>query len=592
VDHFTPATDPVAGSVAISALMALLPLITFVVLLAVVKTKAHVAGAWSLLAAVAVAVLGYHMPIGLAALSASQGAVFGAFPVLWIVIMAVWLYRVTVISGRFEDLRGIFDVIGGRDVRVQAILVAFCFGGLLEALAGFGAPVAITATMLIALGLSPLRAAATVLVANTAPVAFGAIAIPITTAAGLTGLDAGHIGAIVGRQAPVLAVIVPLILLVILDGVRGLRECWPVALVTGLCFGIAQFLCSNYFSYELTDIVASLVGLAGAYLFLRVWKSRGHDAARERLTVGALAGALAGGSAPAAGSARPGGPVSAGGEATQGSAAPAGDPAKLTGARVWLALFPYLLVIVVFGIANLWKLGVNIPAWLATTNVHVPWPVLHGAIVDAAGKPVSSTVYNFQWLSSPGTLLLITGLIVAAVYAAFDGGGRFPITMRQAVAAIYHTMYNMRWAGATIMLVLALAYVMNLSGQTVAIGTWLASTGGFFAFLSPVLGWMGTAVTGSDTSSNALFAKLQQAAGIKAGIDPHLLVAANSSGGVVGKLISPQNLAIAATAVGMDGQESVLLRKVIGWSVGMLAVLCILVYLQSTPVLGWMLPRA
>lgn len=580
MDHFTSTTDPVAGSVAISALIALLPLLAFIVLLAVVKTKAHVAGAWSLLVAVAVAVLGFHMPIGLAALSASQGAVFGAFPVLWIVITAVWLYRVTVISGRFEDLRGIFDVIGGRDVRIQAILVAFCFGGLLEALAGFGAPVAITATMLIALGLSPLRAAATVLVANTAPVAFGAIAIPITTAAGLTGLDAGHIGAIVGRQAPILAVIVPLILLVILDGKRGLRECWPVALVTGLCFGIAQFLCSNYFSYELTDIVASLVGLAGAYLFLRVWKSKGHDAARERLTVGAMAG----GSGSAGGSVSDGSPVS------DGTTALAGDTAKLTGPRVWLALFPYLLVIVVFGIANLWKLGVNIPAWLATTNIHVPWPVLHDAIVDTAGKPISSTVYNFQWLSSPGTLLLITGLIVAAVYAVFNDGGRFPITMRQAVAAIGHTVYNMRWAGATILLVLALAYVMNLSGQTVAIGTWLASTGGFFAFLSPVLGWLGTAVTGSDTSSNALFAKLQQAAGMKAGIDPHLLVAANSSGGVVGKLISPQNLAIAATAVGMDGKESILLRKVIGWSVGMLAVLCILVYLQSTPILGWMLP--
>lgn len=588
LDHFTPTTDPIAGSVVISALVALVPLVTFVVLLAVVKTRAHVAGAWSLLVAVAVAVLGYHMPFGLAALSATQGAVFGAFPVFWIVLMAVWLYRVTVISGRFEDLRGIFDVIGGRDVRIQAILVAFCFGGLLEALAGFGAPVAITATMLIALGLSPLRAAATVLVANTAPVAFGAIAIPITTAAGLTGLSGAHIGAIVGRQAPVLAVIVPLILLFILDGKRGVRECWPVALVTGLCFGVAQFLCSNYFSYELTDVVASLAGLAGAYLFLRVWKSKGHDAARGRLTVAAMAGAS--GSAGVSGSV--GGSDSARGSdpAPEGTTALAGDGAKLTGSRVWLALFPYLLVIVVFGIANLWKLGVNVPAWLASTNVKVPWPLLHDAVVDGAGKPISSTVYNFQWLSSPGTLLLITGLIVAAVYAAFDGGGRYPITMGKAVAGIGQTIYSMRWAAATILLVLALAYVMNLSGQTVAIGTWLASTGGFFAFLSPVLGWIGTAVTGSDTSSNALFAKLQQAAGVKAGIDPHLLVAANSSGGVVGKLISPQNLAIAASAVGMDGKESVILRKVIGWSVGMLAVLCLLVYLQSTPVLGWMLP--
>ncbi|MCQ9162483.1 L-lactate permease [Arthrobacter sp. STN4] len=576
MDHFTPATDPIAGSVAVSALVALIPLLTFIVLLAFVKTKAHVAGAWSLLAAVAVAVLGFHMPLGLAALSASQGAVFGAFPVLWIVIMAVWLYRVTVISGRFEDLRGIFDVIGGRDVRVQAIIVAFCFGGLLEALAGFGAPVAITATMLIALGLSPLRAAATVLVANTAPVAFGAIAIPITTAAGLTGLSAEHIGSVVGRQAPLLAVIVPLVLLFILDGRRGIRECWPVAIVMGLCFAVAQFLASNYFSYELTDVVASLVGLAGAFLFLRAWKSQGHAAARERLTVGAMAG----------------GSASAGAALSEGPAATAGGTAALTRTRVWLALFPYLLVIVVFGFANLWKLGVNVPAWLATTNVKVPWPVLHNAVVDAAGKPVSSTVYNFQWLSSPGSLLLATGLIVAAVYSVFDGGGRFPITMRQAVADIGRTIYNMRWAGATILLVLALAYVMNLSGQTVSIGTWLASAGGFFAFLSPVLGWLGTAVTGSDTSSNALFAKLQQAAGLKAGIDPHLLVAANSSGGVVGKLISPQNLAIAATAVGMDGQESVILRKVIGWSVGMLLVLCIVVYLQSTPVLGWMLSGA
>lgn len=558
---FTPMTDPVAGSVAVSALIGLIPLVTFFVLLAVVRTKAHVAGAFALLAALVVAVVAYRMPAGLAGLAASQGSVFGAFPVFWIVLTAVWLYQVTVLSGRFEDLRRIFDRLGSGDLRIQAILIAFCFGGLMEALAGFGAPVAITATMLMAIGLKPLRAAATVLVANTAPVAFGAIAIPITTAGTLTGIPAEHIGAIVGRQTPLLAFVVPLFLLLIVDGWRGLRDAWVPALVTGIAFGVAQFLCSNYFSYELTDVVASLVGLGVAILFLRVWKPRGTDAARERL-----------------------------GAAVPLAVGPGAAVKELTGPRVWLALFPYLLVIVVFAASKLWRLGVDVPKALASTDVKINWPILHDAILGADGKPVSSTVYAFQWLSGPGTLLLISGLVIAVVYAKFDGGGQFRLTVRDAIAELWRTLVKMRFAALTIMLVLAVAYVMNLSGQTAAIGTWLAGTGAAFAFLSPILGWIGTAVTGSDTSANALFAKLQQTAGHAAGIDPSLLVAANTSGGVVGKLISPQNLAIAATSVGMDGQESTILRKVVWWSVGLLAVLCGLVYLQSTPILGWMLP--
>lgn len=581
MDHFTPTTDPVLNSVAWSAIVGLLPLLTFFILLAVVKTKAHVAGAFALLAALVVGIAAFHMPAGLAILSATQGGVFGAFPVLWIVVMAVWLYQVTVLSGRFEDLRRVFDVIGGGDVRLQAVLVAFCFGGLLEALAGFGAPVAITATMLLALGLPPLRAAAAVLVANTAPVAFGAMAIPITTAAGLTGLHATDIASIVGRQAPLLATFVPLILLFIIDGRRGLKDCWPAALVVGGSFAVAQFLCSNFFSYELTDILASLVGLGAAVVFFRMWKPKGSAAARERL--GVAADAVARGTA-----ARSSGSQDAGkaGVVTAEKATDGG----LTPTRTWLALFPYFLVIVVFGIAKLWKLGVDLPAFLAATDIKIPWPILHDALVNAEGKPVSSTVYTFQWLSSPGTLLLITGLLVALVYSKYDDGGRFRLSVGDAVREIGRTIFKMRWAGLTIITVLALAYVMNNSGQTVSIGTWLAGTGSFFAFLSPVLGWLGTAVTGSDTSANALFAKLQQTAGLKAGIDPNLLVAANTSGGVVGKLISPQNLAIAATAVNLDGQESVILRKVVGWSVALLLVLCTLAFLQSTPVLGWMLP--
>ena len=580
VDTFVPATDPVLNSVAWSALVALLPLLVFFVLLAFLKVKAHVAGAAALLAAIVVAVLAYRMPAGLALLSASQGAVFGAFPVLWIVIMAVWLYQITVLSGRFEDLRRVFDRIGGGDVRVQAILVAFCFGGLLEALAGFGAPVAITATMLVALGIRPLKAAAAVLVANTAPVAFGAMAIPITTAANLTGLDAVHLGTVVGRQAPVLAVFVPLLLVFILDGRRGMRDTWPVAVVTGAAFAVAQVLCSTFFSYELTDIVAALAGLGAAVVFLRFWQPRGLESARERMGLPAVAGSVTAGTGSRTGV--PGVGASASGTAGTGD--------ELTASRTWLALFPYFLVIVVFGIGKLWRWGVDVPAFLASTDVKIAWPWLHERLLDDSGNPVSSTIYTFTWLSSPGTLLLITGLIVAVVYAKFTDGGRYALRVTDAVKEIGRTTWNMRWAGLTILSVLSLAYVMNFSGQTVAIGTWLAGTGAFFAFLSPVLGWVGTAVTGSDTSANALFARLQQTAGLEAGIDPNLLVAANTTGGVVGKLISPQNLAIAVTAVKLDGQESVLLKKVVGWSVGLLLVLCTLVYLQSTPVLGWMLP--
>ncbi|MSR98391.1 L-lactate permease [Arthrobacter sp. BL-252-APC-1A] len=578
MESFTPATDAVGSSITLSALLALVPLLVFFVLLAFVKRKAYVAGAWALLAALVVAVAGFGMPVGLAVLSATQGAAFGLFPVVWIIVMAVWLYQVTVRSGRFEDLRRVFDAVGGGDLRVQAILVAFCFGGLLEALAGFGAPVAITVTMLLALGIAPVRAATAVLIANTAPVAFGALAIPITTAANLTSYTGDEIGAVVGRQTPLLAFIIPLVLLFILDGRRGLRDCWPVALFTGIVFSVFQFLCSNFFSYELTDIVASLVALVAAVGFLRVWHPRGGKAAAERMQ-GELAAAKAEGWTSAGG-----------GNTPVGSAATDTATDRLTPSRAWMALFPYVLVIVIFGFVNLWTLGLNVPEALARTTIRIPWPWLHDALLDADGERVSSTVYNFEWLVTPGTLLLISGLIVAVVYSRFNDHGRYPLSVGGALQEIWLTARRMTSAALTILAVLALAYVMNFSGQTISIGTWLAGTGAFFAFLSPVLGWIGTAVTGSDTSANALFARLQETAGAAAGLDPKLMVAANTGGGVMGKLISPQNLAIAAAAVNMSGRESVLLRKVFGWSVALLLALCVIVFLQSTPVLGWMLP--
>jgi len=580
---FTQQLAPVAGSLTASALIALLPLITIFILLGVFRIRAHWAGLASLAVAVIVAITAFKMPVGLALLSGTEGAVFGLFPIMWIVFNALWVYQLTVVSGRFADLRESFNLISA-DPRIMAVLIAFCFGGLLEALAGFGAPVAITGVMLMAIGFSAFRAAAIVLLANTAPVAFGAIATPILTAAALTNIPASEIGAVVGRQTPVLALFVPLILVALVDGRRGLRQTWPAALVCGVSFALAQFVSSNFISVELTDIIASLIAVGATMAFLRVWQPSGTEEALSDLQAataeaedtpgggGTPAGRAGGESETASGPGRTGG--TSGGSAV---ATPATSSRELTTGRIMMALVPYIIVIAVFSIAKL--LG-PVKTFLVGTDVKIEWPGLHGNVLSAAGKPISSTIYNFQWLSSPGSLLVLCGILTAIIYR-----------MSPAMAAREYvtTAYKLRWAFLTVAAVLALAYVMNQSGQTLTIGNWIAATGAFFAFLSPVLGWLGTAVTGSDTSANALFATLQQAAAERAGLDPTLLVAANTSGGVVGKMISPQNLTIAATAVGIPGREGDLFRYLIRWSLGMILFMCVLVYLQSTPVLGWMI---
>jgi len=561
------------GSLTVSAIVGLIPLLTIFVLLGVLRWKAHWAAMASLAVAIIVAVAAYGMPVGLAVLSATEGAVFGLFPIMWIVFTAIWLYQVTVISGRFEDLRAAFQLLSD-DPRVQAIIIAFCFGGLLEALAGFGAPVAITGVMLMALGFSAVRAAVVVLLANTAPVAFGAIGTPIITAGVLTGIPYAEIGAYVGRQTPILAFIVPLLLVLMVDGMRGARQTWPVALSVGVTFAIAQFLASNYMSVELTDIVASLAGLVAAVVTLKVWTPRGGEEAAARLHAEHEAEVSEG--VDLAGGPSADGP--SGGVQTQtAQQALTEHAAGLSRGRLLMAFFPYLLVIVVFSLAKLVK---PVSTFLTGQDVKIKWPGLDGNVLSAAGKPVTSTVYNFQWLSSPGSLLLICGFIVALVYR---------VPLGRALRELVATAVKLRWAFLTVATVLALAYVMNLSGQTITIGTWIAGTGAVFAFFSPILGWLGTAVTGSDTSANALFATLQQTAAQQAGLDPTLLVAANTSGGVVGKMISPQNLTIAATAVGILGREADLFRKTVLWSIGLLLVLCVLIYLQSN-VLAWMLP--
>ncbi|MFC3998037.1 L-lactate permease [Nocardiopsis sediminis] len=573
---YRPQLDPVADSLAWSALVATLPLLVLFLLLGVLRLRAQWAGLGALACAIVVAVAAYGMPVSQAALAATEGAAFGLFPIMWIVVNAIWIYTMTVATGHFTTLRRSVSSISP-DLRIQAMIIAFCFGGLLEALAGFGTPVAITAVMLIGLGFRPMKAAVVTLVANTAPVAFGALATPIITLSNITALPLQELSAVVGRQTPVLACFVPLVLVYIVDGRRGLRQTWLPAVVVGVAFAVGQFAAANYMSVQLTDIVAAFAGTGAAVLLLRYWSPAmvltGERAAQEAPEEPAPAAPSGRGSAaaPSTGTG-PAGGTDAGTPA--GPAVPA-DDGPLRRGDVLLAYAPYAVIIAVFSIAQFGPLR----DLLAATTVVVPWPGLD--VLSLSGEPATAATFRFDWLASGGTLLLLAGLVSAAILRLRPAAvlRAYADTLRQLAAPI-----------VTVAAVLALAYVMNLSGQTITIGHWIAGAGTLFAFFSPILGWIGVAVTGSDTSANALFGTLQVAAADNIGLDPVLMAAANSSGGVLGKMISPQNLAIAAAATGLAGREGDLFRRVFGWGLVMLLGMCVLVYLQSTGVLGWMLP--
>ena len=535
--------DPVAGSLAWSAIVAALPLLLLFVLLGVLKVTAWVASLVSLALSVVVAVAVYGMPVGQTLLAGTEGAAFGFFPILWIVINAIWVYQMTVETGHFDVLRRSFASVSD-DQRIQAIIIAFSFGALIEALAGFGTPVAVTSVMLMALGFPPLKAAVLALVANTAPVAFGAMATPIITLGKVTELPVDTLGAMVGRQTPILAVLVPLALVLIVDGWRGVRQTWVVALTCGIVFGVAQYATSNFVSVPLADVVASLVSAAAVVVMVRVRAPQ-----RSYATVG-------------------GGP---------GEQPPSRDDDHADDSRsdVVRAYAPYAIIIGVFVVCQ-------IPAvkrLLDGATLAVNWPGLH--VVDADGDPSTLTKFSLNLLTTPGTQMLIAGALTMLALR---------LTVPRAVKAYGATLHQLRWAIVTVMTVLALAFVMNLSGQTITLGTWMAAAGGVFAVLSPMLGWLGVAVTGSDTSANSLFGALQVTAANQAGLSDVLMAASNSSGGVLGKMISPQNLAIAAAAVGLDGKEGDIFRRVVLWSLGFLALLCLLSGLQATDVLSWMVP--
>jgi lactate permease len=367
----------------------------------------------------------------------------------------------------------------------------------------------------------------------------------------------------VGRQTPVLALIVPLILVGMVDGLRGVRQTWPAAVVGGFTFAVAQFACSNYISVELTDIVAALVATASIVLLLRVWQPGEPligDQAEGRFSRPAVAGS------------------STHSPAMEEEVRRRDDSIKDPPGDVLRAYSPYLVIIAVFSIAQIpaVKDALAESPWTTTFQ----WPGLD--VVTPDGEALSSLTFNFNWLPAAGTLLLISGLITMAILR---------VSGTRAMKVLGGTFDQLKWAIVTVAAVLALAYVMNQSGQTITLGLWAAGAGDFFAFLSSLIGWLGVAVTGSDTSSNALFGALQVTAAEDAGMSPTLLAAANSSGGVLGKMVSPQNLAIGAAAVGLAGREGDLFRKVLGWSLLLVLIMCVLVYLQSTAVLDWMVVK-
>lgn len=577
---FQPEAAPVGGSLALSALVAALPLVTLFVLLGALKWKAWQAGLASLVVAIVVAVAFFGMPASQALITATEGGAFGLFPIIYIVLTAIWIFRLTELTGYDLVLRRAFASVSP-DQRVQAILIAFCFGALLEALAGFGTPVAVTAVMLMAVGIRPVKAAAVALVANTAPVAFGAVAVPITTLGKITGLDPVSLGAMVGRQTPILALFVPLILVFMVDGRRGLREAWLPAVVGGVAFSVGQFVTSNYWNYQVADIVASFAGALAVVALLRVW-SPSEVLGTDGISTGDAAHAPAARSVGVASGAA--GTGSAGTTALVDEDDPEPPPhlgesggattGPVTGRETLMAFAPYLIVVALFTLVSFGPLK----TWLDThSGWKFQWPGLE--ILTAAGKTPAAATFNLNVFTAAGTVLLVAGILTALVYRVSPG---------KAVRSLGRVIVDFRYTILTVVAVLALAYVMNFSGQTGTLGTALAETGALFAFLSASVGWIGVAVTGSDTSSNSLFGVLQVTAAKETGISEYLLAAANTSGGVLGKMISPQNLAIAAAVVGMEGKESVLFRKVIWWSLGLLFGMCALVYLQSTDVLGWM----
>ena len=527
----------------LSALAAAAPLALLLVLMGGLRKSGYVSAAWGLGASLLLAATVWRMPVRLAFWSAAYGFVYALWPIMWIVFAALWLYNLSVDTGKFELLRRWMENHASRDPCVQAVLVAFCFGALLEGTAGFGAPVAVAAFLLLGLGFPARQAVTLSLIANTTPVAFGALGTPIVALAGVTGLDLMKLSAMVGRQLPFLSLLLPGYLVWVVGGRKGLKEAWLPALVGGGSFALTQFLVSNFWGPYAADILAALVSVTCLVGFLHLWKLK--KSAREEHFDGT--------------------PVSA-------RKLEARDATPLHLRQTIAAWSPWLilsLVMVVWAIFKLFPIG----------EVSFPVPSLHRKIFISLYQKPYDAVFRFQPLAA-GTAALTATLITALVFVVRPG---------VFIQSGLKTLKQLRLPGLTVCLIVGLAYLYNYSGMAFTLGAALAGLGGFFPFVSGFLGWVACFLSGSDTASNLLFGNLQVAAAHQIGVNPILLAATNSSGAVTGKMISPQNICVGVTTVGLIGQEGDVVRATFWHSIVLAVVLSVLAFAQAYW-LKWMVP--
>jgi lactate permease len=551
-----------AGPLWLSAIVAGLPVIVLLVTLGVLRRSAHLSAALALATALLVAIFVYPMPVGLAFDAAAMGIAFGVWNVIWIAFHAVYFHNVTVATGRFDTVKSVLAGFSP-DRRLQALLIAFAFGALLEGIAGGGAPVAITGAMLFALGFPPVKAIVLALLANTAPVAFGGLGNPLIILGRLTGPMLGIsqeeatnlFSAMVGRQLPLLALIIPGFLVVVLAGWKKMIQVWPAVLTAGLSFAVVQFLVSNYISPSLVDVLAALAAMLSLYVLTRVWQPKelwGFEGETVKKAEGV------------------------------------GTSARPHGALYgWAPYIILIAVILLSRIGTIWKSmpsGLNLTTLLQQPNIVFTWPGLHNQVIQtppitARNQPYPAS-FTVDWLYSAGSMALIAALIAGLTMGA---------GIKKLAQVYLATIIQMRWALATIMMILGIAFVMNYSGATQTLGLALATTGVLFPLFSAYIGWLGVFLTGSDASTNSLFGPMQVISAQQLGVDPTLAGATNTSGGVMGKMISPQNLSIGATAINRSGDESTLLRQTFLSSLALTAVVGVISLLQAE-VLTWMIP--
>lgn len=520
----------------LSALVAVAPLALLLILMGGFRKSGYLSAACGLAAALALGMFVWGMPIRLAGMSIAFGAVYALWPIMWIVVTALWLYNLAVDTGKFELLRRWMAENASGDLRIQAILVAFCFGALLEGTAGFGTPVAVTAFLLVGLGFAASEAVTVALIANTAPVAFGALGIPIVALAGVTGLSQMKLSAMVGRQLPFMSFLIPTYLIVVIAGRRGIKGAWPAAAAGGGSFALAQFIVSNTWGPYAADIIASLASIVTLTLLLRFWKPA-DEYGRTKLDR-------------------------------------SGDNfgVRLTwreGAAAWAPWILLAAVMIIWSYLKLFQAG--------RILFHVPW--LHNSVfISLYGKPYAA-IYSFEPLAA-GTAALVAVFITAVVLRASPG-----VFWRTGI----RTVKQLLLPGLTVVLIVALAYLYNYSGMAYTLGAALAALGGAFPLFSGFLGWVACFMSGSDTASNILFGNLQVAAAHQIGVKPVLLAATNSSGAVCGKMISPQNIAVGVTTVGMVGEEGRVLRSTFWHSIIFACALSLLAFAQAYW-LKWMVP--